>query len=68
MTNTIATAVEQKRPHKMLQTPWIILYVYGFDSIETMYAKAKIRFFNVLSVNGNRTLQFLSSVESDVVE
>ena len=27
MTNIIAVPVEQKRPHEMLQTPWIILYV-----------------------------------------
>ena len=26
MTNTIAAPVEQKRPHEMLETPWIILY------------------------------------------
>ena len=26
MTSTIAAPVEQKRPHEMLQTPWIILY------------------------------------------
>ena len=41
-----------------------IRHVYGFDSIETMFAKAKTRFFKVLSVKGNRTLQFLMSVES----
>ena len=45
-----------------------IRHVYGFDSIEIMFAKAKTRFFKVLSVNGNCTLQFLSSVESYVVE
>ena len=27
MTKTIATPIEQKRPHEMLQTPWIILYI-----------------------------------------
>ena len=26
MTNTIAAPIKQKRPHEMLQTPWIILY------------------------------------------
>ena len=35
---------------------------------EIMFAEAKTRFFKVLSVNGNRALQFLSSVESLVVE
>ena len=45
-----------------------IRHVYGFDSIETMFAKAKTRFFKVLSINGNRTLQFLLSVESLEVE
>ena len=41
---------------------------YGFESIETMFAKAKTRFFKVLSINGNSILQFLSTLETFVVE
>ena len=34
---TIAAPVEQKRPHEMLQTPWIILYVNHVKSVAGKY-------------------------------
>ena len=70
LVNAMALGHTKVDPHERTNTSHNsqIRRVYGFDSIETMFAKAKTGFFKVLSVNGNRTLQFSSSVESHVVE
>ena len=40
--------------------------VYGYDSIEMMFAKAKKRFYDSLSDHPNGALRFLSAVQVEV--
>ena len=40
--------------------------VYGYDSIEVMFAKAKKRFYDSLSNHQNGVLRFLSTLQVEV--
>ena len=40
--------------------------VYGYDSIEVMFAEAKTRFYDSLSDHQNGVLRFLSTLQVDV--